>query len=115
MKMPVLISNRSIITCFYEGEREDGWRYLCHSSQGNDHIVQANRSAIGKDVVGNNMLTYFQWRPYDGGIEIWHASKMDPAGSIPDFVKKKMAKRFSNAVQILVNYLKTGAKPVDDL
>ena len=41
MKMPMIISNRSIITCFYEQEREDGWRTLFHSSQGNEQIVAA--------------------------------------------------------------------------
>ena len=38
MKMPLVISNRSIITTFYEVEREDGWRALFHSSLGNEHI-----------------------------------------------------------------------------
>ena len=33
------------------------------------------------------------WKPYDGGIEMTHVSQMDPAGSIPGFIKNKMAKR----------------------
>ena len=44
MKMPLVISNRSIITCIYEQEREDGWKTLFHSSQGNEEIV-ASRQA----------------------------------------------------------------------
>ena len=71
MKMPMMISNRSIVSCFYECEREDGWKALFHSSKGNDHIVAARQPQIKKDVVANNHLTYFQWKPYDGGLEVW--------------------------------------------
>ena len=31
------------------------------------------------------------WKPYEGGIEIEHAIKMDPAGMIPGFLKNKAA------------------------
>ena len=114
MKMPMMITNRSIVSCFYEHQREDGWKVLLHSSQGNDHIVAANKSAIGKDVVADMVITYYAWRPYEGGLEIWHINKMNPAGSIPDFLKNKMAKRMANGVLNLVNFIKTGAKPADD-
>ena len=55
-------------------------------------------------------MTYFQWKPYEGGMEIWQCAEVDAAGSIPDFVKNKFAKKFSNALIILVDYLKTGKK-----
>ena len=32
MKMPMVISNRSILTCFYEAEKEDGTKIKLHSS-----------------------------------------------------------------------------------
>mmetsp|Transcript_21122 Transcript_21122/g.25998 ORF Transcript_21122/g.25998 Transcript_21122/m.25998 type:complete len:142 (-) Transcript_21122:243-668(-) len=59
MKMPLIISNRSIVTTFYEVDREDGWKAVFHSSKGNEAIQEAQRSAIGKDVVANNVITYF--------------------------------------------------------
>ena len=41
MKMPMMISNRSIITCFYEHKDPDtGFRFVVHSSQGNDDILE---------------------------------------------------------------------------
>ena len=51
------------------------------------------------------------WKPYDGGMELTHIVKMDPAGSIPGFIKNKMAKRMANGLLILVDYLQTGTKP----
>ena len=111
MKMPLVISNRSIVTCFYEIEKEDGTKIIMHSSRGNEEIVAANAAKIGKDVVGNMAITYMSWKPYEGGIELQNIVMMDPAGSIPDFLKKKMAKRMANGLDILVKYLQTGEKP----
>ena len=111
MKTPLVISNRSIITCFYEAEKEDGTKIIFHSSRGNEEIAAANAAKIGKDVIGNNAITYMSWKPYEGGIELQNLTEMDPCGSIPDFIKKKMAKRMANGLQILVDYLQTGAKP----
>ena len=111
MKMPLVISNRSIVTCFYEAEKEDGTKIIMHSSRGNEEIAAANAAKIGKDVIGNNEITYMSWKPYEGGIELQNLTMMDPAGSIPDFLKKKMAKRMANALQILVTFLQTGEKP----
>ena len=101
----MVISNRSVITCFYEVEREDGWRAKFHSSQGNEHIQEARSEAIGSDVIANNVIAYFQWRPYEGGIEIWSCLKMDPMGMIPNFLKNKMSQRMGNALLILVDYI----------
>ena len=42
MRMPMMITNRSLITCFYEHEdAETGFRSYCHSSQGNEAIVES--------------------------------------------------------------------------
>ena len=113
MKMPMMISNRSIITCFYEHELEDGTKLKFHSSQGNESAVEAQRAEIGKDVIGINEITWFSWKPYDGGLELKQIMKMDPAGMIPGFVKNKIAKRAAGGLLLLVDYLKTGAIPED--
>mmetsp|Transcript_6875 Transcript_6875/g.8193 ORF Transcript_6875/g.8193 Transcript_6875/m.8193 type:complete len:98 (+) Transcript_6875:345-638(+) len=96
MKMPLVLSNRSIFTTFYHEERADGWKCFFHSSKGNDHLPEEHKSAVGKDEVGYADIGYFQWRPYDGGMEIWCALKMDPRGMIPDMIKKKIGKRMKN-------------------
>ncbi len=114
MKMPVMISNRTMITCWYEAQGDDGWKKKFHSSKGNEQITADAAAAIGKDVVGTIHVAYYAWKPYEGGMEIKFVNKVDPNGSIPDMIKNKMAKRMSNGVMHLVNFLKTGAKPGDD-
>lgn len=40
MKMPMMITNRSLITCFYEHEDpETGYRVFCHSTKGCEAII----------------------------------------------------------------------------
>ena len=56
IKMPMMISNRSTVSCFYEHEREDGFKLKMNSSRGNEEIIAAQAAAIGKDVVANNVL-----------------------------------------------------------
>ena len=98
MKMPMVISNRSIVTTFYEHTKEDGTKLIFHSSRGNEEIAAANADKIGKDVVGNNVITHMSFKPYEGGIELQQCVQMDPAGSIPSFIKNKMAKRMANGL-----------------
>ncbi len=114
MKMPILISNRSMITCWYEAQDAEGWKKKLHSSMGNEQIVTDASASIGKDVLGTVHVAYYAWKPYEGGMEIKFVNKIDPNGSIPDMIKNKMAKRMSNGVMHLVTYLKTGVKPGDD-
>ena len=70
MKMPMVISNRSIVTCYYEAQKEDGTRMLMNSSRGNEEIQAANASKIGKDVVATIGINYISWKAYNGGIEL---------------------------------------------
>ena len=51
------------------------------------------------------------WKPYDGGMELTHIVKMDPAGSIPGFIKNKAAARMQNSLQFIVGYVKDGTIP----
>ena len=93
MKMPMVISNRSIVTCYYEAQKDDGTRIIMNSSRGNEEIQAANADKIGKDVVANITLNYVSMKAYDGGIELCQINQSDPNGSIPGFIKSKMAKK----------------------
>ena len=86
MKMPMLIANRSLVSCVYNLTSGDS-KVLIHSSLGNEDIVKSIKAQIGKDVVARNIVTYMSWQPYEGGLELHWLSKMDPAGYIPKFVK----------------------------
>lgn len=70
MKMPMMISNRSFVACYYDAEKEDGTKIIMSSSRGTENIATANASKIGKDVVANNVISYTSWKAYDGGIEL---------------------------------------------
>ena len=97
MKMPMMITNRSLITCFYEHEdAETGYRVFCHSSKGCEAIIEAERSEIGKNKIATFIVNHTQSKPYEGGMEIQMVLAMDIAGNIPSFVKNKIAKRLSN-------------------
>ena len=111
MQTPFMITNRSIVTCIYESETADGFKVLTHSSQGNEEIVAAQASEIGSDVVANDEITQHRWKAFDGGLEVWLVSKMDPAGSLPGFLKNKLAARKVNSLAYLVEFLQSGSKP----
>ena len=101
----MVISNRSIVTCYYEAQKEDGTRIIMNSSQGNEEIQAANADKIGKDVVANITLNYVSMKAYDGGFELCQINQSDPNGSIPGFMKTKMAKNKAKMLLNLVNYL----------
>ena len=109
--MPMMISNRSILTCFYEHETEDGYRVVLHSSQGNESLIESRRHHIGKDVIANNIITYMASKPYEGGMELNQVIALDIAGMIPDFIKKKIAKRLANVGLQIADYVMHGTIP----
>ena len=114
IKMPMVISNRSIVACYYEDQKEDGTRILMNSSRGNEQIQAANADKIGKDVIASVGINYVSMKAYDGGIELCQINHSDPNGSIPGFLKSKMAKKQAKTLLDLVTYLQTGAKPSDN-
>ena len=111
MAMPMLISNRSTLTTFYNHTKEDGTQVIFHSSQGNEELIAANAGQIGSDVITNNVITYMSWKPYEGGMELTHVVQMDPNGMIPAFIKNKAATRMANTLQVIVNYVRDGTIP----
>ena len=110
--MPMMITNRSLITCFYEHEdAETGFRIFCHSSQGCEAIIEQQRAEIGKNQLATFIVNYTAGRPYEGGMEIQMVISMDIAGSIPSFVKNKIAKRLSNVGLQIADYIMHGTVP----
>ena len=57
------------------------------------------------------VLSYFSYKPYEGGIEITHILKFDPKGSIPDFWKQKQAERTVRSLKTVVEYCRDGTIP----
>ena len=111
MKMPLVISNRSLVTTFYRCESADGHNIIMNSSQGNESFVEARRDQIGRDVLATQHIGYISYKPYEGGIELRNLQCMDPAGLIPDFIKKSMGKRQARVLVHSVEYLVNGTVP----
>ena len=57
------------------------------------------------------MITYWEFKPYEGGYEIRQVKSFDPAGWIMDWMKELMSSRLANGLKILVNYLNDGTIP----
>ena len=88
LKMPMMISNRSIPVLFYLRENADGTVEFVASSRGTEGVVAAQAAKIKKDVVGNNVVNYVRLTPTEGGCDWVSVQCMDVAGSIPDALKR---------------------------
>ena len=82
------LSNRSSIVCQYIFEHDGTFTFIT-SSKGNEHLVEANKARIGKDVVANAIINYSKYTPYEHGFDIVSVSCADPAGSVPDVLKNR--------------------------
>ena len=111
MQMPMVISNRSIITVFYNWDLEDGTKCIMHSSQGNEALAESIADKIGSNVIGNNICTKTTFKPSGSGVEITMLVSLDPAGMLPGFIKNAAATRLANAAIIMADYLRDGTIP----
>ena len=97
MRMPLLVSNRYVVTTFYYDEdKETGWRTFVDSSDGNEPIIAALKDEIGSDTPGYMYINYVSSKPYDGGMQIRLACKLDYGGYLPTIVKKFISKKLAN-------------------
>ena len=108
MSMPMILANRSLIIAIYHAETSDGFKAIFTSSQGNEAQTEACAEKIGSDVVGNNIVNFLAYKPFDGGIELKNVMAMDPAGMIPGFVKGRIGGRMANVLMLIVDYLRDG-------
>ena len=106
-----VMSNRSTMTTYYRRTLDDGTETMFHSSRGNENLCRINADKIGDDVVTNNVLCYFAYKPYEGGMELTHILKADPSGSIPEYLKQRAATRATKSLQTVVNFCRDGTIP----
>ena len=71
-------------------------------------IEQANVQLQGKDVLSHTVLTFNKSEPCEdgSGCRITAVLCVDPAGSLPDFVKTKIAVSNSNTAENMVKHLR---------
>ena len=93
VKTPMMVSNRVSLFSVYEWE-EDGAYCQLSTSRGNEKYAEEHPDLVGKNVLCDVLVTYVKFSPKaDGsGVDCVAVICVDPAGSLPDFVKNQIAK-----------------------
>ena len=58
------------------------------TSRGNEDMEKALKKRIGRDVIAKDVLTFAQFKPYDGGMEFNQVLVIDVGGWLPNWTKK---------------------------
>ena len=106
IKMPMIMSNRSIPQLYYTQENEDGTLVFMASSKGTEGVVAAQAGVIKKNVVANNIINYTKLTPTADGCEWVSVQCMDIAGSIPDAMKRQGAERQAKNAMFMIKLIK---------
>lgn len=77
------------------------------TSKGMEQVIEANAALKGKDVLSNTIFSYMKFEPKAaGGVTITAIICVDPAGSLPDFVKEKIAAANSDTTIKMIAHLR---------
>ena len=106
IKMPMIMSNRSIPQLYYTQENEDGTLVFIASSKGTESVVAAQAGVIKKNVVANNIINYTKLTPTADGCEWISVQCMDIAGSIPDAMKRQGAERQAKNAMFMIKLIR---------
>ena len=109
---PWPLSYRSTITCEHKIEHDGTFIYM-QSSKGCEKLTQDNAATIGKNVIATCIIQFAKYVPCEGGFDITCVTCSDPAGSIPDMIKNKLAKRHADGPLNLAIFMLTGNGPTD--
>ena len=111
MRMPAILSNRTVFVSYYFDQFEDGSMLAMGSSRGNEEYEKVYEQEVGSDVIANSILVYLKGVPCEGGYDLTQIVAMDPKGWIPWFIKRKMGHRSAEMIGMTVKYLMTGEVP----
>jgi hypothetical protein len=106
IKLPFIVSNRSMIVTYYMLEGENESFHFIWSSRGNEGLVATYSKQIGKDVVGEIEGCLHCSKHSDGGTKIEANMFGNPKGSIPDMIKNKMAGKASLWAETVSNMIR---------
>ena len=107
IKTPVVVSNRCAINTIYQIDQEDGGFLHFTTSKGTGQIASDNAALIGKDVLSNCVLTYTKVEKVsEGRIRATQVICVDPAGDIPQWMKKKIAKSNADGMANTIKHLR---------
>ena len=102
------MSNRCCFLAVYNIENPDGSIIHLTTSKGNKAIEAANTELIAKDVLSHTTLTYLKVEPCEdgSGCRLTAVLCVDPAGSLPDMIKKQIATSNSKTTENMVKHLR---------
>ena len=106
IKTPMVVSNRCLFQCVTTVELENGGCIQLVTSKGMKGIEEASTAKIGKDVLAHAFVVYQKAEPCDGGVRMTCVFCIELGGSLPDFIKKKIAEEQSLGVEGLVKILR---------
>lgn len=114
MKFPWPMSNRCMVmTVFYCGEQADGSYIMITTTQGNGQHYAELTERIGKDVIMEQTVSYIKGTFNAEGThtDLEMVSCGDLKGSIPQFIKKLIAKEEAKGGYQIRDYLVEGKVP----
>ena len=113
VKMPMMMTHRSVFNLYFQYEREDGsWVDLC-SFHGTEPAVESEqgRKLHGSKVFAYNHCDYRLIEPYDGGCYWTSILCTDIGGSIPNYLKQQGAGEMAKNAEGILHYINTGQYP----
>ena len=108
MKMPMFVTNRSVINVVHRTINDDGSVTILGTSLGTEDLQETHKDKIGSDVVAVNHFNYTKAKEVDGGVEITMAACLDLAGSVMDIVKQKVGSRQLRGPERMFHLMLTG-------
>ena len=111
------MKNRKLFVTRYVVDKtaEGGSFTFFMSGRGNEEYYVKYKDKVNKGVHGNAVINFSRFEQADGGLNHTSVLCVDPAGSIPDFFKKWMAKKQTRQPIILRNFILSGAIETDDM
>ena len=105
----MILSNRSMIGCFYEKEDpiDNSFTFLI-SVKGNESLHEEFSYRFANDVIGYGLMNYSKYTPYDGGVLVEMCLCLDVKGSVPKFLKNLMSYKMANAPRDFWEFLVNG-------
>ena len=93
IKCPPFVTNRRTFFSTYEWA-EGEVRHCLNTSQGNEKFVEDNKKLLEKDVLCTLVVGYSRMtaRSDGTGVDILEVICVDIGGSLPDMIKKQIAK-----------------------
>jgi len=112
IKTPFFMSNRVYINTNYKLPSEDDNELTMMSScRNNDHLYEKYAAKVGDAVKAANRIQYVNYKGFtkeDGtkSVYITQVNALDLQGSIPELIKKEMAKQSAHGLDKIIAHLK---------